>query len=294
MKGITKILLLLVVLSVLLVGCSPKESAPATEGETTTETEAAANEGEAKDDNTFVVGMEAAYAPFNWTQLDDSNGAVPLDGLKEFAGGYDVQVAKLIAEGLGKELVVKKIEWDGLQPSIQSNKIDAIVAGMSPSAARREVLDFTDPYYASDLVVVVKADGPFKDATSLAEFAGAKITAMLNTLHYAAIDQIEGVDKQEPIPDFSSMRAALQAGKIDGYISERPEAISASAANPAFAFNDLTDGFKMESEETTVAVGVAKGSPLVDEINEILKGITPEKQDELMKQAIADQPAAME
>ncbi|MFW7395663.1 glutamine ABC transporter substrate-binding protein, partial [Vagococcus fluvialis] len=56
-------------------------------------------------DDTFTVGMEAGYPPFNWTQKDDSNGAVPIKGSKEFAGGYDVEIAKRIAEGLGKELV---------------------------------------------------------------------------------------------------------------------------------------------------------------------------------------------
>ena len=68
--------------------------------------------------DTFTVGLEAGYAPFNWTQMDDSNGGVKIDGNAEYAGGYDVEIAKKIAEGLGKELVIVKTEWDGLSASI--------------------------------------------------------------------------------------------------------------------------------------------------------------------------------
>jgi len=81
-----------------------------------------------QDDGKFRVGMEAGYPPFNWTQTDDSNGAVKIEGSSEYAGGYDVEIAKIIAEGLGKELVIVKTEWLGLIPALTSNKIDAIIA----------------------------------------------------------------------------------------------------------------------------------------------------------------------
>jgi len=58
----------------------------------------------------FRIGMEAGYPPFNWTQQDDANGAVKIADNAEYAGGYDVQMAKKIAEGLGKELVIVKME----------------------------------------------------------------------------------------------------------------------------------------------------------------------------------------
>jgi putative lysine transport system substrate-binding protein len=177
------------------------------------------------------VGMECAYAPFNWTQSDDKNGAVPIkDG--GYAGGYDVEIAKKIAEGLGMKLVVVKLEWDGLEPAVQAGTIDAIIAGMSPTAERKLRIDFTDPYYTSDLVVVVKKDGAYANAKTLKDFKGAKITAQLNTFHYTVIDQLEGAKKQTAMPDFPTMITALSSGVIDGYISERPGAISAQAANP--------------------------------------------------------------
>lgn len=241
---------------------------------------------------TFTVGMEAGYPPFNWTQMDDSNGAVPIDGNKEFAGGYDVEIAKKIAEGLGKELVISKIEWDGLIPALVSGKIDAIIAGMSPTAERKETIDFSGNYYKSDLVIVVKAGSPYEKAASIQDFNGAKITAQLNTFHYTVIDQIEGVKKQAAMESFPAMRVALESGMIDGYVSERPEGVSAEAANSNFKMVEFTDGFETSEEDTAIAVGLAKGSELTEEINKILAGISEENQITIMDTAIKNQPAA--
>ncbi|NLX61318.1 MAG: transporter substrate-binding domain-containing protein [Tissierellia bacterium] len=245
-----------------------------------------------EDQNVFRVGLEAGYPPFNWTQTDDSNGAVQIDGSSEYAGGYDVEIAKKIAEGLGKELVVVKLEWDGLLPALESGKIDAIIAGMSPTAERAKAIDFTDNYYKSDLVIVVRKGSKYENATSLKDFTGAKITAQLNTFHYEVIDQIEGVVKETAMDNFPAMRVALESGMIDGYVSERPEAISAIAANGNFAMVELTDGFETSDDDTAVAVGLKKGSPLRDKINEILSQISEEERQSIMDEAIKNQPAA--
>lgn len=240
----------------------------------------------------FRVGMECGYAPFNWTQADDSNGAVQIEGSDEYAGGYDVEIAKKIADGLGKKLVIVKTEWDGLVPAIQSGKIDAIIAGMSPTAERKETIDFSDVYYTSDLVMVVKKGGDYENATKLSDFKGATITGQLNTFHYTVIDQIEGVNKDTAMDNFPAMRVALESGKIDGYVSERPEGVSATAANDNFAMVEFEDGFETSEEDTAIAVGIAKDSELTEKINEILKGIAEEDRLKIMDDAIANQPAA--
>ncbi len=243
-----------------------------------------------RDEGVFRVGMEAGYAPFNWTQLDDANGAVPIEGTAEYAGGYDVEIAKRIAAGLGKELVVVKTEWSGLEMALTSGKIDAIIAGMSPTADRAQRIDFTDSYYESDLVLVVKNGGPYTNATTLADFAGAKVTAQMGTFHYTVIDQIPGVDKQPAMDDFPAMRVALEAGMIDAYVSERPEGVSASAANSSFKMIELQDGFTTSPEDTVVAVGLRKGSELREKINQILAGISQEERLQIMDEAIKNQP----
>jgi len=245
-----------------------------------------------RDDSTFKVGMECAYAPFNWTQSDDSDGAVKIEGTSEYAGGYDVEIAKKIADGLGKKLVIVKTEWTGLVPALTSGTIDAIIAGMSPTAERKETIDFTNNYYKSVLVMVVMKGGAFDKATSIQDFTGAKITAQLNTFHYSVIDQITGVNKQPAMDSFPAMRVALESGVIDGYISERPEGVSAAAANDKFAMVEFTDGFVTSPDDTSIAVGIAKGSAMTSKINDILAGISEEKQVSIMDTAILNQPAA--
>jgi putative lysine transport system substrate-binding protein len=246
----------------------------------------------ASGEEVFRVGMECAYAPFNWTQLDSSNAAVAIDGASEYAGGYDVEIAKKIADGLGKKLVIVKTEWEGLLPALTSGKIDAIIAGMSPIAERKEAIDFTENYYKSNLVMVVKKGSAYENATSIKDFKGAKVTAQLSTFHYNVIDQIEGVKKETAMDSFPSMRVALESGIIDGYVSERPEGVSASSANENFVMVEFTDGFVTSDDDTAIAVGVKKGSELTAKINEILSGISEEDRTSIMDNAIKNQPAA--
>lgn len=240
------------------------------------------------------IGMECGYAPFNWTQNDDSNGAVAIEGGGGYANGYDVQIAKKLAEGLDKELVIVKTEWDGLVPAVQSGTIDGIIAGMSPTEERKKSIDFSDNYYVSDLVIVVRADGAYADATSLADFAGAKITGQLNTFHDTVVDQIEGVDHVTAMPDFPSMRVALESGIIDGYVSERPEGISASNANSNFAYVvfEPENGFEYNVDDGAIAMGIKKDSELTAQVNEVLATISEEDRQTLMEEAIKNQPTA--
>lgn len=270
----------------LLTGCGASNTSAGTSSETTAEASTETTEGD-----TFKVGLECGYAPFNWTQSDDSNGAVPIDGGSEYAGGYDIEIAKKIAEGLGKELVVVKTEWDGLVPALVSGKIDAIIAGMSPTEERKASIDFSDNYYKSDLVMVVKKGGAYEGATKLEDFNGAKITAQLNTFHYSVIDQIPGVNKETAMDSFPAMRVALESGVIDGYVSERPEGVSATTANENFAMVEFEDGFQTEDSDTAIAVGLQKNSELTSSINEILAGISEDERTKLMDNAISQQPA---
>lgn len=269
-KGLSALILAVATAAITLTGCGTKTSS----------------------ENVLKVAMEAGYAPFNWTQLDDSNGAVKIEGSSEYAGGYDVEIAKKIADSLGKELVIVKTEWDGLVPSLISGKVDAIIAGMSPTEERKETIDFSDNYYESDLVMLVKKGGAYENAKTLGEFSGAKITAQLNTFHYSVIDQIPSVNKQLAMDNFSAMRVALETGVIDGYVTERPEALSAEMANENFKMVEFTDGFVTSEEDTTIAVGLVKGSQLKDQVNEVLSGISKEERLEIMDTAIKNQPAA--
>ena len=300
MRKKLSLLVVLIFLVLMVGGCGTKDPASddvgsnGTEAGDTTANDTASNDTEDKALEPLKVGMECGYPPFNWTQIDDSNGAVPIEGTAEYAGGYDVEIAKKIADSLGRELVIVKTEWDGLVPAVQSGKIDAIIAGMSPTKERKEKIDFSDNYYKSNLVMVVKKGSAYENATSIQDFSGAKITAQLNTFHYTVIDQINEVKKQTAMDNFPAMRVALEAGAIDGYVSERPEGVSATAANDNFAMVEFAEGsgFEVSDDDVAIAVGVKKNSELTAKVNEVLAGISEDDRIGIMDMAIQNQPAA--
>lgn len=105
---------------------------------------------------TLRIAMECAYAPFNWAQTMNINGAVKIANVDFYANGYDVQIARYIAAELGMALEIYMIDWNGLIPGLNSDDFDGIIAGMSPTAEREESVDFTSCYYNSNLVIIYK------------------------------------------------------------------------------------------------------------------------------------------
>ena len=128
------------------------------------------------------IGMEANYPPYNWTQTTSANGAVPIEGSHSYANGYDVEIAKKIGKRLHRKVVVEKTEWDGLLPALTSGKIDLIIAGMSPTAARRKAINFSEPYRKSTFVVIMNKDNKYATAKKLSDFKGANCSTRYFTL----------------------------------------------------------------------------------------------------------------
>ena len=121
----------------------------------------AAESAQAGDAKVLKVAMECGYAPYNWTQPDDTNGAVPINDSSDYAYGYDVMIAKKIAQELGYELQIVKLDWDSLVPAVQSGTVDCVIAGQSITSERLEMVDFSSPYYYASIVGLVKNDGPY-------------------------------------------------------------------------------------------------------------------------------------
>lgn len=240
----------------------------------------------------IVVGMECAYAPYNWATTEETQFTAKVSNGK-FADGYDVQIAKLIAAHLGVTLEIKAIEWDGLIPALESGEIDMIIAGMSPTEERKLSIDFSNTYFDSELVMVVKKDGAYANADELSDFSGAKITGQLNTFHYNVIDQIPNVDKQQALADFSALILSLKSGAIHGYVCERPGAVSAVAANPEFTYVSFAEGkgFTCDPAESSISVGLRKNSSLTAKVNEAIASLTTELKTAMMDAAIERQPS---
>ncbi len=272
----------------LLAGCS-STGAAGTSGS------GAAAAPEADDSSVLRVGMECNYAPFNWTTTEPSETAKQITSV-DYCDGYDVVIATRIAEGLGREVEIVKTDWDNLIPALRNGEIDAIVAGMTDTPARRESVDFTTPYYESVEVVIVRKDSDVAGITSLSELSGRKVIGQMGTLYDTIIDQIEGVIHMEAATDFPAAINALQHADVDAVTSELPVAIGVTSANPdlTYVIFDEGKGFA-ESEDATVSVAVAKGQDeLRSQIQSILDGISDEERDQIMAAATERQPAVNE
>ena len=244
----------------------------------------------AQADEYLRIGMEAAYAPFNWTQDDDKNGAIKIEGTNQYANGYDVQIAKQVAKALGKKPLVVKTSWNGLIPALTSGKLDMIVAGMSPTAERKKEIAFSNSYYTSEPVVLVNKDGAYANAKTLKDFKGAKITSQQGVYLYNLISQLTGAKQETAMGDFAQMRQALESGVIDGYISERPEALTAESANSKFKMIQFKKGFDVNEEDATIAIGMRKNDNRLEQVNAAIAKISAKDQVALMDKMIQNQP----
>lgn len=245
--------------------------------------------------NTLKVAMECGYAPYNWTQTTDANGAVKISGSTEYAYGYDVMMAKLIAEKLGKDLEIVKLDWDSLVPAVQSGTVDCVIAGQSITSDRLQMVDFTTPYYYASIVCLVNEGSKYEGAKGVGDLKGAVCTSQQNTVWYdVCLPQIENANilpAQESAP---AMLVALSAGRVDLICTDMPTAQAALVAYPSFRLLDFTnsdDNFVVSQEEINIGISVSKNNPeLTAAINEVLATLTVEDFNAMMDEAISVQP----
>ena len=251
------------------------------------------NDNSSANTGTLTVGLECGYIPFNFTQTTDANGAVKISNADGYANGYDILIAKRIADALGKELVIVKTEWDSLVPGIEAGTLDLVIAGMSPTAERRKTIDFSEAYYESNLVIVVRKDGKYTEAKNLDDFNGAKLVAQQGTFHDDALQEqasAHDIVAGTPMSTFPEMTIALNAKTIDGYVAEEPGAIADCAANKDLAYVHLTNnstGFTTSEEDTQIAIGMKYGYDQKDAVNNVLLGLSKEDRLALMEDAVA-------
>ena len=256
------------------------------------ENAAAGNEGEKK---VLKVAMECSYAPYNWTQPTDGNGAVPISGSSDFAYGYDVMMAKKIADTLGYELEIVKLDWDSLVPAVQSGKVDCVIAGQSITSERLQSVDFTEPYYYATIVTLVKSGSKYENAASVADLAGATATSQMNTIWYDnCLPQIQDATIQPAQESAPAMLVALSSGRCDLVVTDKPTGQAALIAYPDFKLLDFTgtEGeFKVSDEDINIGISVKKGNTeLVDSINSVLSKMTKDDYNKMMDEAISVQP----
>ena len=247
------------------------------------------------DPTTLTVAMECAYAPYTWTQSDDSNGAVEIRGSSDYAYGYDVMMAKKIGEALGQKVQIVKLDWDSLIPAVMSGDVDCVIAGQSITAERAAQVDFSDPYYYASIITLTKKDSAYANAASVADLAGATATSQLGTIWYdTCLPQIENANilpAQETAP---AMLVALNSGACDIVVTDRPTGQAALVAYPDFTLLDFGGGdgdFQVSDEDINIGISMKKGNTALKEaINEVLATMTTDDYNTLMDEAISVQP----
>ena len=252
------------------------------------------------EDGVLTIAMECAYAPYNWSQSDDSNGAVPIKDSDAYANGYDVMIAKQICEANGWELEVVSTAWDGLTPALQSGTIDAAIAGQSMTATRMKEVDMAGPYYYATIVVLTTKDSQYANAASIADLAGGTCTSQSGTIWYdSCLPQIENTNLLAPADSAPAMIMQLQTGAVDYVCTDMPTALAAVAKDDNLVILNFsgTDGdFQFATEEeraenVNIGISVQKGNTqLADAIDTVLSVLNEEQFNALMDQAIAIQP----
>ncbi len=248
------------------------------------------------EDGVLTIAMECAYAPYNWTQGDDSNGAVPIkDSDNEYANGYDVMMAKKICEANGWQLEVIKADWDSLVPGVQSRTYDAVIAGQSMTAERSEQVDFAGPYLYASIVCLTLADSPFAAAQGISDLKGGTCTSQSATIWYDdMLPQIPDANIQPAAESAPAMLMALETGAVDFVCTDMPTAQGAVAAYPDMVILDFSgseDNFAADDGDINIGVSVFKGNTvLLDAINAVLDPMTADDFNAMMADAIAVQP----
>ena len=239
------------------------------------------------------VGMECNYAPFNWTTTVKGDHTVAISSV-DYADGFDVVIASMLAEKMGMEVQIVKLDWDNLIPALQHDQIDAVIAGMTDTPVRREAVDFTTPYYVSEEVVLVRKDGPVANIQSISELAGHKVQGQMNTIYDTIIDQINGVEHMPAAETFPAAIQALLAGGVDAVTSELPVAVGVVVANPELAYVQFSsgNGFAGSEEDASVSIAVKKGNTeLLNSLQKALDSISAADRQQLMLDATNRQPA---
>ena len=247
------------------------------------------------EDGVLTVGMECAYAPYNWAQMDDSNGAVPIvNDPGKYAYGYDVMIAKKICEANGWELEVMAISWDGLVPALQAGQIDAVIAGQSMTEERMAQVDMAGPYFYASIVCVTQKDNELATATGISQLKGS-CTAQTGTIWYdSCLPQIEGAELMPASETASAMIMAATSGTVDYICTDMPTAMGAIAAYDNLVLLDFSagdDDFEVDEGEINIGISVVKGNDfLLNAMNEVLGQMTVEDFNNTMNEAIAVQP----
>lgn len=245
----------------------------------------------------LVVGLECNYAPFNWTDTMENDYTLPIDGkANQFADGYDIQISKLIGQYENMNVVIKKMDWDTLIPSLESGEINAVIAGMTDTEERRKSIDFTDEYYRSELALIVRKENAQSGIMSEDDFKtfinGKTIESQISTVTDELIDIFAtkyNAIHNKAVADFPSAALDVSNSTVFAMTAELPVATSIVGSNSNLAVVCINQNILGEdAAKLGVSIGIKKGNTeLKAKLNDALGKISSTERTELMNAAIS-------
>ena len=207
----------------------------------------------------LVVGTSADNPPKEYIRMN--NG-------KEEIVGFDIDIAKHIAEELGVELEITNMKFDGLIPSIQAGEFDMALAGFNPTPERKEVISFSDSYHTLPFVILTTKDK--EDAlTSLDALTGKEVAAQKGSTQETILHDYIGQAHAVALGNLPEVIAEINGGTVDagvvGYLTAR----NYLDIYPNLAIADIE--IEVPEEKIGQAIAFPKESQaLVTEVNRII------------------------
>ena len=195
-----------------------------------------------------------------------TNAAFPPYEMTTDAGefeGIDIDTAKAIADKLGLELQIDDMDFDAALLAVQQGKSDMVMAGVTVTDERQNVMDFTDSYATGIQSIIVKEDS---DIASVDDLAGKKIGTQRGTTGYLYCSDDFGDENVVAYDDGLTAVQMLNNGQVDCVVIDNAPAKEFIAANPGLKLLDTA------YVEEDYAIGVGKGNTeLKDAINTALE-----------------------
>lgn len=218
-----------------------------------------------EESNTIIVGTEAGFAPYEY-----------MDGDKVV--GIDMDIAQAIADSMGKELVIKNMDFDGALLAVQNGTVDFVAAGVSVDAERDKVMDFSTEYVNSTEVVVVNAANPAVATVDDAGLADKIIGVQQGNIADFYVEENVQYKEVKRYTKFAQASEDLKNGKIDCIVMDQYPAEELVAANPELV---IMDGTLFQDK---YAIAVDDGNKeLLDKINAVIEDLKASgKMDEII------------
>lgn len=272
-----------------LAGCGPAAQDAGDAAGSSDASAAAVSFGE---DGVLRVGMEAAYAPYNWQVSEESEYTIPIENVSgAYADGYDVQVAKRIAEEFDLEPVAVKLDFAGLIDALNNGQIDIICAGMSVDPERAESADFSNSYIDDDIVLITTDGSAYANATTFADLAGATVLGQAATMYDDVIDQIPDVTHMTPAETVPLVVENLSNGACDIITYSMLSVPKLIEQYPTFVEIPMEEKFESSVMPDNAAIVKGSDAEIMDRINAVIDGIDQDERQEMWNACMDRQPA---